>query len=172
MKARIIISFFLLLVIINPANSQQKSKQQLREEESLRKQTAVENLINDKNFVFVARWAYPLGGSQIDLISNPNYIKFNPDLFDGFMPFFGEGYAGIGYGGEGGIKFKDKPVNYEIVKNKKDYLVKASVQGENDIYKLTLTVTFEGRADLSIFSNNRSSIRYSGDIISPEEHLR
>jgi hypothetical protein len=80
------------------------------------------------------------------------------------MPFFGRAYAGAGYGGDGGLKFKEKPGTFTIEKNKKEYTVTAVVKGDNDTYKISLSVGFEGNARLTINSNNRSSISYNGNI--------
>lgn len=172
MQVRTLRLFSLLLIITIPGVAQEKSRKELREEESQRKMAETEKILNSGEFVFVAQWAYPVGGNQIDLRSNPNYVKFNPELLDGYMPFFGNGYTGLGFSGEIGIKFKDKPTDYKISRTKKYFLVETRVKGINDVFRLLLTVTGEGRSDLSITSNNRSSIRYSGAIMSPESHGR
>jgi hypothetical protein len=116
MKSKI--SFFIVLVslILTSAYSQEKSKKEQKEEEKLQKQKQIEELINSKDFVFKARYALPMGAKQVDLTSNPNYVKFSPDLMDGYMPFFGTATAGIGYGGDNTIKFKDKPESFNIEK--------------------------------------------------------
>ena len=152
-------------VILVSAYPQEKSKKQLKEEERQKKMQQIETLINSKDFIFVARYALPMGKRQIDLTSNPNYVKFNPEQFDGYMPFFGEATSGIGYGADQTIKFRDKPETYTIEKKKKNYQVDAKVKGENDIYRLSLSVTFEGSASLSIVSNHRNTISYQGEIM-------
>jgi hypothetical protein len=161
MKTKISLLAILMSLVLTSAFSQEKSKKELKAEEKLQKQMQIEALVNSKDFVFVARYALPMGASQVDLTSNPNYAKFNPELMDGYMPFFGTATAGIGYGGDNTIKFKGKP---ESFKNKKNFQVDAKVRGENDTYSLSLSVMFEGSASLSIISNNRSSISYQGEI--------
>jgi hypothetical protein len=171
MKAKILSSLFIILLIISPAFAQEKSKKEIKEEEKLQKQIQTETLINSKDFVFKARYALPMGARQIDLTSNPNYVKFNPDLFDGFMPFFGTATSGIGFGGDNGIKFKDKPETYTIEKMKKNFQIDAKVKGENDVYRLSLSVSFDGSASLSVISNNRSTISYQGEIF-PSQSIK
>jgi len=161
----------LMSLILTSAFSQEKSKKELKEEEKLQKQTQIETLINSKNFVFKARYAFPIGAKQVDLTSNPNYVKFNPDECDGFMPFFGTATSGIGYGTDPTIKFRDKPDEFNIEKKKKNFQVDAKVKGENDIYRLSLSVQFEGSASLSIISNNRGTISYQGEIF-PGESIK
>jgi hypothetical protein len=163
MKTKIAILTFLMSLILTSAFSQEKTKKELKEEEKLQKQMQIEALVNSKDFVFVAKYALPMGASQVDLTSNPNYVKFNPDKMDGYMPFFGTATSGIGYG-DPTIKFKDKPETFNIEKKKKNFQVDANVRGENDIYRLSLSVMPEGGASLSIISNNRGTISYQGEI--------
>jgi hypothetical protein len=165
MKTKISFIMILISLILTSANAQEKSKKEIKEEEKLQKQMQIDTLVNSKVFVFVAKFALPTGGKQINLSTNPNYIKFNPDLLDGDMPFFGTAYSGIGYGGDNGIKFRDKPETYTVEKTQKNFQVDAKVKGENDVYKLSLSVSFEGNASLSIISNNRATISYQGEII-------
>ena len=168
MKTKFSIVLILLSLIVTSAFSQEKSRKELKEEESLRKQAEIEALVNSKDFVFVAKYALPMGASQIDMTSNPNYVRFSPDLMDGYIPFFGTSTAGIGLGGDITIKFKDKPTTFNIEKKKKNVQIDANVKGENDIYRLSISVLPEGSASLSIISNNRGTISYQGTIFNPE----
>ena len=87
MKTKISLIMILISLILTSANAQEKSKKEIKEEEKLQKQMQIDTLVNSKVFVFVAKFALPTGGKQINLSTNPNYIKFNPDLLDGDMPF-------------------------------------------------------------------------------------
>jgi hypothetical protein len=169
MKSKISFLLVVMSLILTSAFSQEKSKKEIKEEQKLEKQKKVEVLVNSKEFVFVARFANPVGGRQVDLTTNSNYVKFYPDLLDGTMPFFGRAYSGIGYGGDSGIKFKDKPETFTVEKKKKNFQIDAKVKGENDTYRLSLSVTFEGSASLSIISNNRGTISYQGEIRADEK---
>lgn len=165
MKSKILFTVALMSLILTATYSQEKSKKELKEEKKLQKQAQTEALINSKDFLFIAKWAMPMGAGQVDLTSNPNYVKFNPDQFDGYLPYFGTATAGIGYGGDNTIKFRDKPEVFTLEKKKKNYQIDAKVKGENDIYRLSLSVMFDGGATLSIISNNRGTISYQGEIM-------
>ncbi|MHC1777942.1 MAG: DUF4251 domain-containing protein [Lentimicrobium sp.] len=167
LKISILMVFFFLLTC--PGFAQEKSKKQLKEEQraELKKQT--EALVKSQVFVFKGRMAYPQGGRSVDLTTNTNYVKFSPDLIESYLPFFGKAYSGVGYGGDSGLKFEGKPEEFTIETGKKNYIIKAEVKGENDVFRLTLNVGFEGGASLTVISNNRSSISYSGDISAPEK---
>jgi hypothetical protein len=168
MNTKIMLSILLVLLVMTSAYSQEKSKKEVKEEEKLQRQIQIETLVNSKDFVFKATDALPMGTRQVNLRSNPNYIKFNADLMDGYMPFFGTSTSGVGLGGDVTIKFRDKPETFNIEKKKKNFQIDAKVKGENDVYRLSLQVMPEGNASLSIVSNNRGTISYRGEIFPPE----
>jgi len=169
MNPKISVLMVLLLFIVTTLFAQEKSKKQLRAERVIEKQQQTEALMNAREFVFVGRTAIPTGFKTMDLTTNTNYVKFHPDSIESYMPFFGKAYSSIGYGGDGGLKFSGKPEDYTVTKGAKNYQVNATVKGANDYYKISLSVSFEGSATLSIISNNRSSISYNGEISAPDK---
>lgn len=169
MKARVSVLAVILTLVVTTGFAQEKSKKQIKEEKKLEKQKQVEAMINAKEFVFVGKFAMPTGYKSVNLATNTNYVKFHPELIESYLPYFGTAYSGAGYGGESGIKFKEKPTEYTFTKEKKKYQVEATVKGERDTYQLTLSVAFEGNATLIVTSNTRSAISYSGEISAPEK---
>jgi hypothetical protein len=146
------------------ALAQEKSKKQLKEEKKLEKQKQTSLLVDSKEFVFIAETVMPQGGRTRTLTTNDYTVEFHPDLIKSDLPFFGRAYSGVGYGGDGGMQFEGKPKEFTIEKTKKAYEIKAEVKGDNDTYSLSLSVYFDGNANLSINSNNRSHISYNGVI--------
>jgi len=169
MKTKITISAILFFVLIFNGFSQEKSKKQIKEERKIEQQKQIEAMINAKEFVFVGRTALPTGYNSVNLATNPNYVKFHPEMIESYMPYFGRAYSGVGYGGDQGLKFEGKPEPYTFKKEKKNFQVEAKVKGGNDLFTISLYVGFEGDATLTIASNNRSSISYQGEISAPEE---
>lgn len=165
MKAKIIIVALLVMSVIFSGFAQQTPRMNKRERIRMEKRQQIDSLMHSKEFVFVARRALPQGGSTIDLTTNPNSLKFHPDKIESYMPFFGRAYS-IEYGGGGGIKFEGKPDEYNVSTQKKGkgYEVQASVSDSRDHYKLSLFVSPEGSATLTINSNQRSSISYYGNV--------
>jgi hypothetical protein len=156
-------------MILTTGYSQENTTKKSKDEKKLEKQKEIEALVNAKEFVFVARTALPSGMKSVNLTTNTNYVKFQPDLIDSYMPYYGKAYSGIGYGGDTGLKFKDKPEVFDIVKNKKAYQIDVTVKTSNDLFRLSLSVGFEGSTSLSVISNNRSTISYQGEISAPEK---
>ena len=170
MRTKIPVLIILFSLTITSAFSQEKSRSELKKERKLDKQNQIAEMVNAREFVFIGRTAQPQGYRSVNLASNPNFVKFQPDLIEGDMPFFGKAYSGVGYSsGDGGLKFDGVPEDYTVEKRKKNFLIKAVVKGENDVYDISLSVGFEGGSTLSITSNNRSQISYIGDISAPEK---
>jgi hypothetical protein len=169
MKTKNIFLVLLLSLIVTISFAQEKTRKQLRDARKIEKQKQTEILVNSKEFVFVARNASPQGFRNIDLTANPNYLKFQPDFIKSEMPFFGRGYTGIAYRGDSGLHFEGIPQEYIINKKKKEYQIKAVVKGLYDLYTMYLSVFFDGSATLTINSNNRSTISYTGEIVPIEK---
>jgi hypothetical protein len=146
------------------AIAQQKTKKQLKEEANVEKQKQIALLVDSKEFVFYPSSVMPQGGRSIILNDSSYSMQFDPEFIRSYLPFFGRGYSGVGYGGGNGMKFEGKPTVYTVEKTKKAFLIKANVKGEWDSYFILLSVYFKGSAYLSVNSNNRSSISYDGEI--------
>jgi hypothetical protein len=157
MKTKLYALLIFSLAIIQgfsfPAFEKNKTIQSERKEQ-------VEMLMNSRQFVFHARRAEPTGGNSIDLTTNQNYVKFNPDFIDCYLPFFGRAYSGVGYNSRAGLHFQGKPDIFTIDKKKKTWEVTVSVKSNTDNYRLYLSVTPEGFASLSVSSNNLETISY------------
>lgn len=170
MKTHKIAVLILLCFNILIGFSQEKTRRQLRSEKNLEKQTAIEKLIEAKEFQFVARNSNSQTFRMIDLSIIPNFIKFKPDFIRSEMPFFGRGFSGLGYGGsDTGLKFEGKPERFLISKVKKGYQIDVTVKGHQDLFNMTLFVSFQGSSTLTIISNNRESISYFGEISAIEK---
>jgi len=167
-----VLSLVLLSIMVSTVYSQNNAKSETKESRKLEQQKQVSDLINGKEFVFEAQTAYPTGSKSVNLSGNPNFVKFSPEMIDGSMPFFGRAYGSIGYGGDPGLRFSNKPEEFTVSEKKKNYQVNANVRNDNDLYKLSMTVSFDGSANLSIISPNRSTISYQGrisQVVKPEE---
>jgi len=145
-------------------NAQEKSRKEIKAEKKQQAQLLIDSLMNAKEFLFEARTALPQGGKSVNLSTTTNFIKFNPEWIESDMPYYGRAYSGVGYGGDTGLKFEGKPIEYSVSRTKKNFEIKAEVKGTNDMYQLFLTVSFEGSASLSVNSSNRSGISYHGEI--------
>ncbi|MFH6603864.1 DUF4251 domain-containing protein [Maribacter algicola] len=132
----------------------------------------IKELIASGEFVFVADRAIPRGGSSISLVTNPNYLKVVKDSTTAYMPFFGERFAGGGFGEPGAITFEtiieDLVVHYNDKKDKITF--KFSANNDYDRFGLVLEIGRSGWANLRIRSIDRSTIGYYGRVMKVENN--
>jgi Domain of unknown function (DUF4251) len=165
MKTQVLCIALILCFFAMPGFAQEKTKKQLKEEKKLEKQKQIEELVNAKTFVFNARTALPQGYKSINISTSSYFMRFSPEMILSELPYYGRAYSGSGYGGESGIKFEAKPDEFKIEKGKKNYNISAVVKANNDSYRISLTLGFEGSGTLNVTSNNRSSISYQGEVV-------
>lgn len=82
------------------------------------------------------------------------------------MPYFGRAYSGGYSSSDGGIKFDGMMENYDVQQNdkKRRITVKFKVKGTDDTYNCTLSISSMESASLSISSNKKQAISYTGFI--------
>jgi hypothetical protein len=154
--------------IVSSAVAQEPAKK-TKQELKLEKQKETEEMLNSKTFVFVARTAFPSSGRSTSITSGASTLKFAPDLITSDLPFFGTSTRPTGYGTDSGMKFEGKPEEYTMEKKKSGYEIRLVVKTTMDTFRISLTAGGDGYASLSIYSDNRSSMSYSGEVVKPEE---
>lgn len=155
MKTPRILNFILVLFIFGSITAQNKTE---------KAHTSIETLLNSKNFEFIANTAIPTSGPTKDLVGSNYSITFTPEMIISNMPFYGRAYSGMALGRDKGMRFKGKPENFNIEKNK-EYQVNATVTAENDTYEISMSVSDSGYATLIISSNHRGVISYQGEVV-------
>jgi hypothetical protein len=162
--------FFLILIsaYTTTALVAQEPAKKSKEELKLDKEKQFEELLISREFVFAARIVHPLGGKSKNITSDNYSVKFSPVKIVSHLPFLGTAYSGIPYGG-GGFEFEGKPETFTVDQSKKGWDIKVVVKESNESYTLSLAVSKSGSGNLTIISNFRSSISYSGDIMRPEK---
>ncbi len=124
--------------------------------------------VSDMEFEIENEWANPTQYARVNLLGNPNRIKFENDSVDVYLPFFGERYAGGAYDRDGGaIQFKGVPQNLKIQENPEKGTVKVSFEGNRDTENLDFLITIfsNGVARTSVTSTQRETIVYDGRLI-------
>lgn len=156
-------TFCLVLMALN-SMAQKKSK-----EERQGKYEEAVKMIESGDYTFVALWAYPQRGRQVNLISNPNSLVVKEEKVKARLPYFGvvnSGGAAYGSGG-GGINIDGDLSELKIEKNEKKNLVtvrfRAKMGGE--LFNFTLSAYGPENATLIAIGSSRDTIRYSGKLL-------
>ena len=149
-------------------------------------QASVDALINSKEFTFHAERANPSAADGYNIINNmPNAgtrllqldsgdygVDILNDKVESTLPYFGRVFGGSGIGSQdnSGYRFTSKDYTISETKNKKgNYVITIQPKDINYVRTMILEVFKNGRASLSIDSNQRQPISYDGFIAKKEK---
>ena len=141
--------------------AQSSTKQQKRQA----KANEVKQLVNNKEFVFVAQYANPMGGGHRYL--NYDYdLKVKKDSLVAYLPYFGRvTFDPPVYPTQDGVIFTSTNFGYGVKSNKNgSWDVLLTPQDVKYDRQLRLTVQQNGSATLSVNIINRDPINFDGYI--------
>ncbi|SDS39476.1 DUF4251 domain-containing protein [Christiangramia echinicola] len=127
----------------------------------------LQELISSREFEVEHQWAFPNGGGNINLIGNPNSIKFMSDSIDIYLPYFGVRHTGGTYGGtDGGIKYKGPVKNLEIEENTRKGNIEVKFEAKQNNENLDFRMTFfpNNKVRTNVISSQRTTMSYEGRI--------
>lgn len=126
----------------------------------------LQQLVNSREFEIEHQWVRPSWGGSINLIGNTNFIRFKGDSVNVFLPYYGERYAGGGYGSEGGIVYKGPVKNLKISTKKEDQEIVLEFEAQQGIESLHFYLKLFSNSNVStnVTSSERATISYSGKI--------
>ncbi|WP_157812171.1 DUF4251 domain-containing protein [Polaribacter sp. ALD11] len=108
----------------------------------------------------------PQGSSSnnINLIGNSNFFRIKNDRIHIDLPYYGQQQMSRGYTSDGGIKFKGAAAKVVKIYNaeKGAYVLKYSLNAENENYEVLLTLYANNKSNLNVSSSHRSNISYTG----------
>ena len=159
------IAFTTMLLCISIFVSEAQNSK--KEDKNQKKEAQYQNvlaLIQSENFEFTARKANPQGGRQIDLTTRQNFMRIANKKASADMPYFGRAFSGGYSGSDGGVKFNGPMELYDVQQNdkKRRVIVKFKVKGSGDTYTCTLNISSLESASLSVLSNKKQVINYTG----------
>jgi hypothetical protein len=154
--------FISILIFVSISAFAQNSKEDQKE---ARYQAVIE-LVNTQKFEFIAKRANPPKIRSIDLTTNPNFLRIDKEKGAADIPYFGRSFSGGYSSNDGGIKFDGPFESYDVQMNdkKRRLTIKFKVHGEGDTYTCTLNVPSRENVSLTVLSNNRQTISYTGFI--------
>ncbi|QJD98194.1 DUF4251 domain-containing protein [Mucilaginibacter robiniae] len=177
---------FLLLMLLTSSITYAQQPDS-KEAKKAAKVADIKNLLDQRNFVFKAQYANPLGGGTTALNGklinitpggtghiylNYDYdVKIRPDSVISFLPYYGTITFDPPYSPtDDGIKFTSTKFGYKVKQSKKGRtIITITPQDAKYIQKLILDVSPEGYANLNINITNRYSISYDGYIAAPNK---
>jgi hypothetical protein len=129
-----------------------------------KKEEAIKNMIETKNFTFVAQTASPTG-APLRQLSYGFDLNVLGDSVVSYLPYFGRAYSAPMDPTEGGFKFTSTKFDYTVTGRRKggwDIIIKP--KDAKDVRELALTAFDNGNSTLQVLSNNRQPITFNGYI--------
>lgn len=135
-----------------------------------RKKADFKQLIESKNYVFVAEAAIPMGGGIIQLIS-PYDVKLKNDSLISELPYFGTAYsAPIGSSGSP-LSFVSTDFEHQTeVSGKGNFMISIKFRSPNDPNQFNLSISESGYGTLVVSSTHRQAITFNGYIKAVEKN--
>ena len=144
-----------ILSITIPGCSSSKSTSNLDKE-------AVEEMINDHSFIFVAERMNPLRGRSRVLTSSYD-VRVNNDSLVSFLPYFGRAYSAPIDPTNVGTQFTSTDFSYVIkAERNNQWRITLTPKDAPSIQELSFTIFDNGTTSLSISSTSKDQISYEG----------
>lgn len=143
----------------NTVSGQQTTKQA----KAAAKASAVKAKIDAENYTFKAEYAQPMRGGQRYLTSDYD-LRVTKDSVIAYLPYFGRVYMTAPLTPEeNGIMFTSTKFGYKVEPKKKGgWLITISPANVKYVSKLILDVSPSGTTSLSVASNYRDVINFTG----------
>ena len=126
------------------------------------KAAAVKNVVDSQRYTFFAEYVQPLTGGQRYLTSEYT-LRISKDSIVSDLPYFGRAFSGVGYGGEGGIKFTSTQFDYTAEPAKKGgWDISIRLKDVPNVQQLSLRILPGGNATVNVNSSNKDPISYTG----------
>lgn len=153
---RHIVFITLAVIIFGCANTKKINNDQVTDA------AALKNMIDTKNFVFVAQYVNPLAARRRDISGYD--VSVNKDTVVSSLPYFGRGYTASVSPSDADFDFTSRNFTYTITTARKGWNVSIKPRDQNYLQELYFTIFDNGTASLTVTSINRSSVSYDGYI--------
>lgn len=165
----------LLFSIYQVSFSQSRSERKaLKNELEAKAYEQTKVLLDSGTFFFNAEWMLPRDGTQVVLINNPGFIKFqSPTLIDMYLPYIGIVRIGGGLNQPAAIQHKGEITSFKITHDDTKHVSVISfiATGDTEQYDITIKVYPNAGASMFVNSTKRDGIRYRGEIITLEKAI-
>lgn len=158
--------FIRLIVLIIKSIEKKISAKTIKETRAKTEYSNIVNLIESKSYIFEAEKVNPMGGANINIKGEGDYLKIDNDSVNTLLPYFGVLHSNVDNYGNGSIKINNAIDSYKVFYNdvKKKISIKFKGHKNLEAFNIMLEVYIGGTASLSIFGSNRSTICYDGII--------
>ena len=126
-----------------------------------------DTLLEGKRFVLEAHFLRYSNGTRVDVVPTLNFISV--DSLTAVLQL-GSMHR-VGFNGVGGVTVQGRILNWKFVKDdkQKNFYITLTVQGNIDIYDISMSIDYEGYAEATISGVNTGRFTFIGNIVSKKE---
>jgi len=134
------------------------------QDEKQDKAAAVKQLVENKDYQFVAETMLPQRGRVRQLTFGYD-VTVSPDTLSANLPFFGRAFTAPIGSADGGIQFTTTDFDYtNTPKDKGGWDILIKPKNAKDVRQILLNITESGYASLRVLNLNRDPISFNGYI--------
>lgn len=150
--SRLLLLLFAATALFNTVQAQDKEK-------------AVKDMLDSRQYIFVAQSVNPLGARFQQLTSEYD-VRVLGDSVISFLPYFGRAYSPPADPSRAGIQFTSTNFEYrQQARRRGGWNITILPKDAGDVRQMHLTVSESGNATLQVVSNNRQPISFNGYIM-------
>jgi hypothetical protein len=145
--------------------SQRKKEEKKAKIEKLFNQT--DSLLEGKRFVLEAQFLKNNSGNRFPVTSNLNFISV-----DSLTAVLQVGSPQrVGYNGVGGVTVQGRLFNWKLEKDnkRKNFYLTMTIQGNIDIYDVSMSIDYEGYATATLNGINSGKLTFEGNLVSEDK---
>ncbi|HVS95304.1 MAG TPA: DUF4251 domain-containing protein [Puia sp.] len=132
-----------------------------------KKESAIKDMVDSKNFIFQAQTALPMHGGVRNL-TNEFDLKVTPTAIVSDLPYFGRAYVAPTNPAQGPLEFTSTRFTYTTTPRKKGGWTVVIKPGDHkDVQQMTLTISAAGYATVQVTNLNSDPISFNGVIVAP-----
>ena len=126
------------------------------------KQQLANEAVEAQDFTFEATMVQPSRGISRSLTAGYD-LTVSKDTVTAYLPFFGRAYSAPISATDGGIKFTSTSFTYKATPAKRGgYSIRIATNDTKERYELYLSISASGYGTLTVSSNSKETISFSG----------
>ena len=165
------IVIFLSILLLSAQSVTAQSTKEKKKAQALAQFEELKALIESKKFDFEADWVTTARGTRINMMTNFNFLKFNNDSVNIYLPYFGSSTSGgASLAADSGIVFDGIPNKLKMDVNDKKKKISISFEASDkvDTFNITMSISGGGNTFITVNSYHRSRVNYEGKVTKPK----
>ena len=148
-----------ILIFASCATSAEKAQRAAETSRQVQEQVAAETFIIKVDYMYPQR--YPSRPIMSDF-----WLEMKEGSVNSYLPYFGQVHMPNAYGIDEGLNFEVPVKNFIKQRNDRKHRteIQFNARSADDYYLYTIFIYDDGKADISVSSNRRDAIRFSGEL--------